>query len=146
MTQILCPLDGSPRSMAAVVDGLSRFAGKDAKVTLFCVQHEGFEEASEDLVEMFDEDEHDEVFPTKESAQRMLDDVAAKLAKVGIKAGTKVDKGNVRKRILKEAKKGKYDLVIMHRLDRSGLREKLKMSGTEYLCRNLPCSVLLVDD
>ena len=145
MTKALCPLDGSQRSRDAAVRGLALLP-KGTDVVLFCVQNAGFDRVADDRVEMFDEDEDDEVFPTKESAQRMLDEVAEACSGTGCRVTTKVAKGPVRKQIVKEAKKGGYDVMVMHELDRSGFKEKFKMSGTEWLARNVPCSVLLVAD
>lgn len=143
--KILAPLDGSRRSQKALHKALG-LLDPGARVTLMCVQNEGFDEADEDRVAMFDDDEDDEIFPTEDSAARMLDEVAAECAKAGREVETLIVKGNVRKQIMKVVAQDHYDLVIMHRLDKSGLKEKLKMSGTEWLCRNLPCSALLVDD
>lgn len=140
--RVLVPLDGSEQSMRSLERAIALLSGSDAEYTLFCVQHEGFAGAPEDIVEMFDEDEDDEIFPTRAAAKRMLKQAASRCA--GAPTTTKVAEGKVRDEILKEA--AAHDLLVMHGLDRSGLREKFRMSNTEFLARNAKCSVLLVDE
>ena len=142
--KVLAPLDGSKQSRDALLQGLRLLADGGPSVTLLCVQEDALEESSEDLVAVLDEDEDDEVFPHAESAHRMLDEAAAAVKEaVGLDVKTKCVAGAVRKAILKEAGDG-YDLLLMHGLHRSGVKEKLTASRTESLARRAPCSVLLV--
>jgi nucleotide-binding universal stress UspA family protein len=50
--------------------------------------------------------------------------------------------GNYRKVILDEART--HDLLVMHELSRSNLKDMLSGSATERLARHAPCAVLLV--
>lgn len=143
--KVLVPLDGSERSFVAMEKALAMLKPAKPTVTLLCVQEEGLEHSSEDVVQVFDQDEDDEVFPNEASAERMLA-VAAERAKeaAGLKVSTRTVAGGVRKAILAEAEG--HDLLVMHRLDPSGLKDKLRASATEALARKSRCSVLLVDD
>lgn len=144
---VLCPLDGSDRSHAALDTAMGMLGGlPDLRVVLFTALQEGFEDADEGVVEMFDVDEDDEIFPTVDSAERMLDEAAELCAKHGVEADQKVVVGAHYKAILAEVEEGGYDLVVMHALDKSQVKEKLRLSQTEKLARNVGTSVLLVGD
>ena len=142
--KVLVPLDGSERSLAAMEKGITMLAACRPTVTLFVVQHEGFDNAPEDIVEEFAADQGDEIFPTQASAQRMLDTAAQRIAATGVTIRKQVGKGKVVAQIV-AACEG-HDVVLMHALNRSGFMEKLRLSGTEQLARKVPCSVLLVVD
>lgn len=142
--RVLVPLDGSQRSLDAMEKAMRMLAPCHPDVLLFTVQHEGFANVGDDRVEEFDADEDDEIFPTRESAQRMLDQAAVRCRHVGVEAKTKVTEGRYIPAILEQA--AQHDLVVMHALGRSNLKEKLRMSGTETLARKLETSVLLVAD
>ncbi len=139
--KVLCPLDGSERSIQAMRRGVAMLAGCAPKVTLLGVQHAGFENAPEDIVEGFEEDQEDEIFPTRESCQEMLEAAAKGLP---VKPRLVVVEGNVVKEIIAAAED--HDILLMHALNKSGLLEGLKMSNTEKLARKVSCSVLLVAD
>ncbi|MGB0653371.1 MAG: universal stress protein [Thermoplasmatota archaeon] len=142
--RVLVPLDGSQETFTAMERGLG-LLGNDVDVTLLVVQDTGFEDAPEDVTQLFDDDEDDEIFPTEDSARRLLEDAAArcKAAGIGHKPACKVARGrNVRKAILAEAEH--HDVLLMHALGASGFKEKLRLSGTEHLARKATCHVLLV--
>lgn len=125
-------------------NGLRLLHGADLDVTLFVVQSGGFENAPPDLVEEFDDDEDDEIFPTEESCERMLDDARKRCRALGVDATCKIASGRKVKAILQEA--AHHDLIVMHELSRNELAEKLRMSATESIARKVGCSVLLVAD
>lgn len=144
--KVLFPLDGSDRSTHAMEEALEMLAPHpDLEVTLFNVVQEGFEDADEGVVEMFDVDEDDEIFPTVESSKRMLDDHYDLCEKHGVDdVEGRIAVGTHYEAILDEA--ADHDLVVMHALDEGGLKEKLRFSQTEKLARNVDASVLLVED
>lgn len=144
--KVLFPLDGSDRSTRAMDQALEMLAPHpDLEVTLFNVVQEGFEDADEGVVEMFDADEDDEIFPTAESAKRMLDEHLAICDEHGVDVvHQRVAVGTHYDAILEEA--ADHDLVVMHALDEGQLKEKIRFSQTEKLARNVDASVLLVED
>lgn len=142
--RILFPLDGSERSLLAMENALGMLEAADPEVTLLCVMHEGFHKVDEERVQEFDEDEHDEIFPTRDACDRMLDRAEKRCKKLGVGCARKVVEGKVHKEILRES--GAHDLLVMHALDKGGLMEKVRMSGTERIARKAACSVLLVQD
>lgn len=143
MAKVLIPLDGSDRSMQALETGL-RLLGASSEVTLLGVQNSGFRGAGEDRIEEFDDDEEDEIFPTEDSVRRMLGRAKEACAELGVEAQTKVREGRPVVEILAEAVE--HDVLVMHALDRSGVKEKIRMSSTEKLARKAACHVLLVAD
>ena len=143
--RVLVPLDGSERSFGALERALDLLrALPGLEVTLLNVMQEGFESAPEHVVEETDRDEKDELFPTEASSRRMLQRGAELCAKRGLAARLAVVRGKVADEIVRAS--GDHDVVVMHGLDRSGLREKLRFSQTERIARNARCSVLLVQD
>lgn len=144
--KVLLPLDGSDRSTRAMESALEMLGPHpDLEVTLFNVVQEGFEDADEGTVEMFDIDEDDEIFPTVESSKRMLDAHHEICEKHGVDdVEGRVAVGTHYDAILEEA--ADHDLVVMHALDQGQLKEKIRFSQTEKLARNVDASVLLVED
>jgi nucleotide-binding universal stress UspA family protein len=141
----LVPLDGSEASYQALDRALALLKGLPAlEVTLFNVMQEGFESAGDpDYVEeTFEKDEEDEVFPTEASSQRVLARGLEVARKHGIAAKAKGEVGRPMDEILREA--AHHDVMVVHALGRSNLRDALKGSTAEQLVRKAPCSVLLV--
>lgn len=137
----LFPLDGSAKSLAALERGLELLG--DAEATLLVVQHTGFEDAPEDRVQEFDDDEDDEVFPTADSAERLLERARRHCQELGHEVETARVTGRVIPAIV-DASAG-YDVLVMSGLDRSGVREKIHLGKKEKIARRAQCSVLLVD-
>lgn len=142
--RVLVPLDGSERSLAAMETGLAMLAPGKPEVTLMAVQHGGFENAPDDIVEEFAGDHDDEIFPTADSCKVMLDAAAKRISKLGLKPKQLVVEGKVIANIVKAA--AGHDVIVMHALNKSGFMEKLRLSGTEQIARKVQCSVLLVAD
>lgn len=141
--KVLAPLDGSEESMKAMERGLALLQGADLDVTLLCVVESDLAEASEDTIQVFDEDETDEVFPNESSARRMLDRARARAEAVGVPVATRIVVGSPKQAILDAA--ADCDLLLMHSLHRSGLVAKLRSaSSTESIARHVACSVMLV--
>jgi len=141
--RVLVPLDGSDVTFQALDRALAMLRGTPGlRLTLFNVVAEGFDDANEDMVERFDEDEDDEVFPTEEAGRRMLKEAEAICRRHDVQAVTQVVKGKVVQSIL-DACSG-HDMLVMHSLGRSQLRSTLRGSQTEKLARQAGVSVLLV--
>ncbi len=144
--KVLFPTDGSVATEDAFDRFLSLFDGmhEGLDVTLFNVTDKGFEVADHPYVEeTYDADERDEVFPTREASQRALDRCLEIAEKHGVETRMKIVKGTYRKAILEEAED--HDMLVMHELRRSNVRDFLGGSATEKLARRAPCSVLLVE-
>lgn len=141
--KVLVPLDGSAVTFDALEGALTLLKGRAGlKLTLFNVINQGFDDAPEDVVDLFDEDEDDEVFPNEEAGRRMLQKAVAICDKHDVEATTEVVQGKVNKMILDACKR--HDLLVMHHLERGQLKETLRGSQTEKLARHATIPVLLV--
>lgn len=141
----LFPLDGSEASYQALDRGLALLKGTPRlDVTVFNVMQEGFESAGDPelIEETFEADEQDEVFPSEASSQRVLAKAIELARKHGIAVKAKGEIGRPVEEILKEA--AFHDVLVMHALGPSSLRDAVKGSKSEHLVRHAPCSVLLV--
>ena len=142
--RVLVPLDGSQRSFDALRGALKVLAGKPGvRVTLFNVVNEGLEEAEDPRVEEFDLDEEDEVFPNEAASSRMLAKATSICKAERAESVERTVKGNVYESILAACRE--HDLLVMHVLDESQLKEKLRGSQTETLARKAKIPVLLVE-
>lgn len=143
--RVLVPLDGSEASFEALERGLLLLKGTPGlDVTVFNVMQEGFESAGDPelIEETFEADEDDEVFPSEASSQRVLAKAIAVARKHGLAVKAKGEIGRPVEEILREA--AYHDLLLLHALGPSDLKDKLKGSHTEHIARHAPCSVLLV--
>jgi nucleotide-binding universal stress UspA family protein len=142
--RVLFPTDGSEQTEAAFENFLRLMAAaKELDITVLCVQHKGFDGVESGSVgETFEKDERDEVFPSPESADRAIARCSAIADRHERRVRPKILKGNHRKLILEEAQD--HDLLVMHELSRSNLKDALSGSATEHLARRAPCAVLLV--
>jgi nucleotide-binding universal stress UspA family protein len=141
----LFPLDGSEASFQALDRGLALLKGlSHLEATVFNVMQEGFESAGDPayVAETFEADEGDEVFPTEASSQRVLAKAIGIAKRHGLQVKAKGEVGKPVEEILREA--AHHDLLVLHALGPSNLRDALKGSRSEHLARHAPCHVLLV--
>jgi nucleotide-binding universal stress UspA family protein len=141
--KVLVPLDGSDVSDRALLGALRLLKGRSGlEVTLFNAVSPGMEDAPPELVAKFDADEDDEIFPTTESAERMLERAEKVCMEHDIPSQRRIVTGPFVDSILAACKE--HDLLVMHRLERRQLKETLRGSRTEHLARRAGIDVLLV--
>jgi len=132
--KILIPLDGSEKSMHSL-DWLKKiFSKEDTEVTLLYV------------TEVYYKGEMIDVSSFKNFAnvsKQVLDDAASKLE--GYNVATISLHGHVADMILKEAKVGKYDLVIMTKSSVKGV-SRIIGSTTSKVVRNSEVAVIVVPE
>jgi nucleotide-binding universal stress UspA family protein len=144
--RVLFPTDGSVATEAAFENLLDLLgeAAQQARITVLNVTDQGFETADHEYVEKtFEDDERDEVFPSEEASKRAVQRCVEIGQEHGVDVSTKIVEGTYKDEILEEAEG--YDVLAMHELRSSNWLDRLKMSATESLARNAPCSVLLVE-
>ncbi len=140
--RVLAPLDGTQESFDALQSGLGLLAGCKPTVTLLVVMQEGMDSAPDDVKQAFDDDEDDAIFPSVESADRVLDEGQARCAAAGVATVERLClEGKARDVILEQA--AAADVLLMRALQKSNLRDRLRMASSEYLVRRAPCAVLL---
>lgn len=140
----LFPLDGSEETFRTVELGCQRLAAvKDARATFVVVISKNLRDMPEEAAEHLKYDDEDEVFIRDDEAQAVLQkaEAIAKKHKLA-KPQSKVLVGKVMDAILAEAKS--HDVLVMHRMDRVELKEKMRGGVLEKLCRSAPCDVWLV--
>ncbi|HWG90033.1 MAG TPA: universal stress protein [Candidatus Thermoplasmatota archaeon] len=141
--RVLAPVDGSDITWRAFERGLLLLKGTPGlTVTAFNVRQAGFEGASEDSVESFDKNERDEIFPTAAASERCLREAQEIGKRVGVQVQVKSAEGTHYEAILSEAEH--HDVLLMHHLSSSSLKDALKGSRGEDLARNVKASVLFV--
>lgn len=143
--RVLVPLDGSEPSFAALDRGLALLKGTPKlQVMVFNVMQEGFEAAGDPqlIEETFEKDATGEVFPSEASSQRVLARGIEVAKRHGLQVTAKGETGRFLDEILREA--AHHDVLLLHAMSGSNLRDALKGSHTEHLVRHAPCSVLLV--
>lgn len=143
--RVLVPVDGSEETYTALERGLGQLREVPGlEVTLLNVRQEGFEAANDPqyIEETYEADEDDEVFPSEAASQRALERAEAIASAAGLEVASRLEKGNYRKIILELA--AEHDVLLMHGLRKSNLKDALKGSATEKLARQAPCTVMLV--
>lgn len=141
--KVLVPLDGSEASFRALTGALQILEGRGGlQLTLLNVVSQGMADAPDEIVEKYDEDEHDEVFPTVASAERMLERAEQICREHGVEAHHEIVTGGVIESILAACEK--HDVLVMHQLERRQLKETMRGSQTEKLARRAGINVLLV--
>ncbi len=140
MIKVLAPIDGSQQSLEALARGMELLRGAEFEVILLVVMQDGFDQAPEDILQAFDEDEDDQIIPSTSAADRVLDAAAARCG--GVSVQRLCLEGRPREVILEQAENA--DVLLMCALQKSNLRDRLHMSSGEYLVRRAPCAVLLV--
>lgn len=141
--KVLVPLDGSQVTFQALERAIALLKGRpNLEITLLNVINQGFRDAPEDTVDLFDEDEDDEVFPTEEAGRRMLQKAMEICNQHGQEARTDVVHGKVVEAILDACPR--HDLLVMHALERRQIKETMRGSKTEKIARQAGIPVLLV--
>ncbi len=138
--RVLFPLDGSERGFASMEAALDLLKGTTVQATLLVVLHD-FKGAPEELVQEFEEDTEDEIFPTEDSAVVVLKQATKRLRRKGLEMKLKMAKGNIVKEIIAES--ANHDLLVIHS-SRSAQRFRLRSTRTKKIIRNSICNVLLM--
>ena len=143
--RVLVPLDGSEASFTALDRGLALLKGTPRlEVTVFNVMQEGFDQSAdpEYVREAFEAEQGGEVIPTEASQQRVLARGLDIAKRHGLPVTAKGEIGKPVEEVLREA--AHHDVLLMHALGPSSVKDTLKGSRSEHLVRHAPCSVLLV--
>lgn len=138
--RVLFPLDGSERGFASMEAALDLLKGTTVQATLLVVLHD-FKGASEEMIQEFEEDTQDEIFPTEDSAVVVLKQATKRLRRKGLEMKLKMAKGNIVKEIIAES--AHHDLLVIHS-SRTSQRFKLRSGRTKKVVRGSLCNVLLM--
>jgi nucleotide-binding universal stress UspA family protein len=132
----LFPLDGSPESLDSLERGLKMLSKPEC--TILVVVDKSLEDAPPELIERFELDDRDEIFPNDASALAVLHDARERIPK-GVKLHFKIARGKVMDEILKESIH--HDLLVMHTHKPRGFFHK---AGAHAISKRAACDVLLL--
>jgi nucleotide-binding universal stress UspA family protein len=138
--RVLFPLDGSERGYAAMEAALDLLQAGSVQATLLVVLSD-FQGAPPEVVQEFEEDTEDEIFPTEDSAGVVLRQATQRVRRKGLEMRLKVAKGNVVKEIASES--ANHDLLVLHST-RAAQRFRLRSRRTKAIVRAAKCNVLLM--
>ena len=139
--RVLFPLDGSERGFASMEAALDLLKGTTVQATLLVVLQD-FKGAPEEMVQEFEEDTEDEVFPTEDSAVVVLKQATKRLRRKGLEMKLKMSKGNIVREIIAES--ANHDLLVIHSARRASKMFKLRSSRTKKIVQGSICNVLLM--
>lgn len=132
--RVLFPTDGSRQTEASFKNLLRLLAaGPGLEITGLVVRNTGMEEADPEIVDEFDEDERDEIFPTEAAGERAIHRLRELAEPFGVKVRGKVEAGNFQKVILRESEN--HDVLAMHEMSTSNLKDFFTGSKVEKLLR-----------
>jgi nucleotide-binding universal stress UspA family protein len=140
--RVLFPLDGSERGFQSMEAALELLHPKVVHATLLVVLTD-FEGAPEEIVQEFEDDTEDEVFPTEASAVVVLKQATKRMRRKGVKLALKMAKGNVIDEVVAES--ANHDLLVMHST-RSTKRFQMRSRRTKKIIRGSQCNVLLMQN
>jgi nucleotide-binding universal stress UspA family protein len=137
-TRLLCPVDFSESSLAALRLAFSLAEEADARLTILHV----FDWPADDelLVERFDTPEFRRL--VEERARGRLDALVTDDVRVWCKPSTRLAYGKPYRQILDVAKKEETDLIVMGIRGRNALDRTLFGSTTNHVVRRASCPVL----
>lgn len=136
----LFPLDGSERGYAAMEAALDLLHPAKVEATLLVVLSD-FKGAPPEVIQEFEEDTEDEIFPSEDSAVVVLRQCTQRLRRKGLELRLKVAKGNVVQEIAAES--ANHDLLVLHS-SRATQRFRLRSRRTKAIVRAAKCNVLLM--
>ena len=139
--RVLFPLDGSERGFASMEAALDLLKGTTVQATLLVVLHD-FKGAPEEMVQEFEEDTEDEIFPTEDSAVVVLKQATKRLRRKGLEMKLKMAKGDIVDQIVAES--AHHDLLVIHSSRRTSKLFKLRSSRTKKIIKGSICNVLLM--
>lgn len=138
--KVLFPLDGSERAFQAMEQALDVLRGSQVQATLLVVMQD-FSGAPEEIVQTFEEDTEDEIFPNEESALVVLKQATKRMRRKGLEMKLKMAQGNIVQQVIDESRE--HDLMVIHST-RATSRWRLHSSRTKKILRGAACNVLLM--
>ena len=136
--KILVPLDGSEHSGRALETSIQLAKKLDSKLGLLTVYSmTGVSAPSPDMAVIATEAAYN-------SCKKVLAKAEQKVRSEKIEVETEFAEGNAVKEIVKKAKEGKFDLIVMGARGLSTFKKILVGSVSEGVIKSAPCPVLIV--
>lgn len=150
-SKILVPLDGSDHSLRALEVALELAKSFGSKVTLIHVAQISFIPLiapETPFVSSIPIISPSDFVKLREVGEKAAEEILSKGESIARERGVEVNKvrreGHAVQEIVREAREGGYDLIVMGTKGVSGIRELLLGSVAEGVLRHAPCSVLVV--
>ena len=134
--KILVPLDGSPNSMRGLDQAISIAKASGAEITGFYVFHLPFAAGIKYTQKMKD--------AAQDKAVKAIGPAMRKTEQSGAKFQYKTGGGPIGKEIVKQANKGKYNMIVIGARGLSGTKEKFLGSVSNYVMHKSNIPVLVV--
>ena len=146
MRKILVPVDGSAASQKAAVKALDIARKFNSEITLIHVMYEPDVNRYNKFGVLIDPELKKLKEKLKETEKKMMDSLISSLNIENVKVYTKIIPGIAYEEILKEAEKGKYDLIVMGQLGYSKVKRFFVGSVTYRVISDSTCPVLVVHE
>ncbi|MEM2148169.1 MAG: universal stress protein [Candidatus Bathyarchaeia archaeon] len=149
--KILVPLDGSEHSLKALniaIQIAKKFSGKITLINVYSVSVRPVvvpEPATfTPAIPMMPPAEYSKIAEAaKEAGTRILTENAEKVKAEGIEVETQLREGNTVNEIVKAAKEGNFDIIVMGARGLGKIKGMLLGSVSDGVIRNAPCPVLI---
>jgi nucleotide-binding universal stress UspA family protein len=146
--KILVPLDGSERSMHALEKAVQIAKKFNGKITLIHVYSVAYPVSVSPFVPAPEVSTSTLVLKFAEAARKagagILADGEKKVKAEGIQVQTLLKEGHTVEEILKTAREGEFDLIVMGARGLSKIKEIFLGSVSHGVTRHAPCPVLVV--
>lgn len=135
--KILVPLDGSEHSLHALENAIQiakRFNGEITLIHMYAIT----------VFKLTPSQITDYVLKLRKAGENILDEGEKKVYAEGVPVETHLEEGHVVEGIVKAAKDGNFDLIVMGARGISKLKEFLLGSISHGVTLHAPCPVLIV--
>ncbi|MFA9423607.1 MAG: universal stress protein [Sedimentibacter sp.] len=146
MKKILVPLDGSDVSLKVAIKATEVAKSLGCELTFMTVALNPIPSKIHEYEQFWDIELNAMLDVIKKIEDQTLDDVIEKLDLSDIKFDKKSCLGETSVEILKEAKEGNYDLIVMGRRGHSNIKRFFLGSITQKVISDSPCPVLVVNE
>lgn len=152
-TRIMVPLDGSENSKKALETAINVAKKFDGEITLINVYSTSLvmsltmyneEDDAEEEVDVTSDDVSRMVEAVREERAEILAEGKKKVEAEGVPVETLLREGHVAQEILKTARDGRFDVIVLGAKGVSRIKEMLLGSVSEKVVRNAPCTVIVV--
>lgn len=135
--KILVPLDGSEHSLYALEKAIQIARKFDGKLMLIHMYSMGIFELTPSQLNTY-------VLEHRKSGEKILEEGKKRAYAEGVPFETRLEEGHIVGGIVKAAKEGNFDLIVMGARGKSELEDLLLGSVSQGVMLHAPCPVLIV--
>lgn len=146
MNKILVPIDGSDVSLKAAANAVEVAKNTGGELTFITVALNPIPSKIYEYEPYWDPELNEMLEIIKKIENKTLDDVIEKLELADLKFEKKFCFGEAYIEILREAREGNYDLIVMGRRGYSKIKRFFIGSVTQRVISDSPCPVLVINE